>query len=245
MIVPRPKDAKHKYQMFRLLRGILTDTYLANQLYFKGGSCAALRGFLDRFSVDLDFDILDKESKNKIREKCQQLVRKLGFEIKDQSQRHLQFFLKYQSVLGERNTLKLEINDEVNKYNRYEKVNLSEINMYCNAQTIDTMFANKLVAAKARFEKNGQIAGRDFYDLHQFFLQGLPINRAVVEEKMGMRYEQYLQELIVFIKNQVDKVVLNQDLNPLLPTLKLNAVVKDIKEELLVFLEDEIRREKE
>lgn len=83
------------------------------------------------------------------------------------------FFLKYDAPEGKRNTLKLEINDDVSKNNTYEKVLLKQINMYCNRHTLDTMFANKLVACKARFDKNGKIAGRDFFDIHQFFYKGL------------------------------------------------------------------------
>ena len=57
MIIPKPSDAKHKTQMYRLLREILQNNILANKLVFKGGTYAALRGVLDRFSVDLDFDL--------------------------------------------------------------------------------------------------------------------------------------------------------------------------------------------
>ncbi|HIP71371.1 MAG TPA: hypothetical protein EYH05_08260, partial [Anaerolineae bacterium] len=49
--------AKHRIQLTRLLTEILDDPYLAASLYFKGGTCAAMLGYLDRFSVDLDFDL--------------------------------------------------------------------------------------------------------------------------------------------------------------------------------------------
>lgn len=136
---------------------------------FKGGTYASLRGVLDRFSIDLDFDLPDRSKKEDIRKRCYEIFTKLELEIKDESKRHLQFFLKYDALEGERNTLKLEINDDVSKYNGYEKVLLEQINMYCNGHTLDTMFANKLFACKARYDKNGKIAGRDFYDIYKFF----------------------------------------------------------------------------
>jgi hypothetical protein len=34
MILPRPEDAKHKYQLYRLLTAILENNHLANTLYF-------------------------------------------------------------------------------------------------------------------------------------------------------------------------------------------------------------------
>lgn len=236
MITPHLKDIKHKNQMYRLLREILRNSLLVNNLYFKGGTYAALRGVLDRFSVDLDFDLPDISKKDQVRQECYKIFKKLGLEIKDESKEHLQFFLKYEAKPRERNTLKLEINDDVNKANTYEKVSLLELNMFCNAHSLETMFANKLIAAKARFEKNGKLAGRDFYDIHHFFLEGIAINEAVIKEKTGLSTIDYLKSLSVFIEDNLTEVALNQDLNPLLKQKELKFVLKDLKQELLGIL---------
>lgn len=201
MFVPSNREIKHKNQLYILLKEILKDPLLSQNLMFKGGTYASLRGVLDRFSIDLDFDLPDRSKKEDIRKRCYEIFTKLELEIKDESKRHLQFFLKYDALEGERNTLKLEINDDVSKYNGYEKVLLEQINMYCNGHTLDTMFANKLFACKARYDKNGKIAGRDFYDIYKFFLQGLSINEKVIEERSGLEYVNYLKSLIAFIKN--------------------------------------------
>ena len=211
MITPRPQDAKHKNQLLKLLRAILKNNLLASNLQFKGGTYAALRGVLDRFSVDLDFDLPNKTKKDEIRQKCYQIFDQLNLEIKDQSPGHLQFFLRYKAKPNERNTLKLEINDQPSIHNQYEKVHLREPNMYCKGHTLETMFANKLIAATARFDKNGKIAGRDFYDLHQFFLQGLELNKAVVEDKTGIDLASYLEKLKAFIDQKLTKKSLNQE----------------------------------
>ncbi|MBU0978682.1 nucleotidyl transferase AbiEii/AbiGii toxin family protein [Patescibacteria group bacterium] len=224
--------------MFRLLREILRNTFLANHLFFKGGTYAALRGVLDRFSIDLDFDLPNVEYKNKVRAECYKIFQKLNLEIKDESKNYLQFFLKYESKPNERNTLKLEINDEVNKANTYEKVHLLEINMFCNAQTLGTMFANKLIAAKARFEKNGKIAGRDFYDIHHFLLENMPINEQVIQEKTGLSLNQYMKMLSLFIKENLTQTALNEDLNPLMKSPQLRHVAQNLKLELLEFLKE-------
>jgi len=241
MITPTQQDAKHKYQMFRLLREILKNNTLSNRLMFKGGTYAALTGALDRFSVDLDFDLPNNKKKEDLRILCHDIFKKLNFEIKDESKNHLQFFLKYESKEYERNTLKLEINDNPSPFNKYEKVNLKELNMYCNAHSIDTMFANKLVAAKARYDKNGKIAGRDFYDLHKFFIQSFSINKKVVENLTNKKYTEYLSELTRFIKDKVNSRNLIQDLNVLLNKQQIRSV-ENIKEELLTFLKDELKR---
>ena len=236
MIVPSKKDIKHKNQIYMLLREILKDRFLSQNLMFKGGTYASLRGILERFSVDLDFDLPDKSKKDDIRKRCYVIFKKLHLEIKDESKDHLQFFLKYDSLEGERNTLKLEITDDVSKYNEYEKVLLKQINMYCNGHTLETMFANKLYACKARYEKNGKIAGRDFYDIHEFFLQGMGVNIQVIEERSGMEYDRYLKSLIVFVKRYLTNKLLNQDV--------LEKLLPSIKDDIVVFLEDEISRVK-
>ena len=56
MILPNKKDAIHKAWLYRLLSAIYDNKALAQYLYFKGGTCAAMLGWLDRFSIDLDFD---------------------------------------------------------------------------------------------------------------------------------------------------------------------------------------------
>lgn len=242
MIIPSKKDVRHKNQLFLVLREILQDSFLSQKLMFKGGTYASLRGVLERFSVDLDFDLPEKKEKEGVRKKCYEIFKKLNFEIKDESKKHLQFFLKYDAPEGERNTLKLEINDDVSKNNLYEKVLLKQINMYCNGHTLDTMFANKLVACKARFDKNGKIAGRDFYDIYQFFLQGIDINKKVVEERTGLTYKEYLDSLIPFLKEHVTKKLLNQDLNPLLNQKDLDSILPHLESSLIVMIEDEVEK---
>lgn len=242
MFVPSNREIKHKNQLYILLKEILKDPLLSQNLMFKGGTYASLRGVLDRFSIDLDFDLPDRSKKEDIRKRCYEIFKKLSLEIKDESRRHLQFFLKYQAPEGERNTLKLEINDDVSKYNEYEKVLLEQVNMYCNGHTLDTMFANKLFACKARYDKNGKIAGRDFYDIYKFFLQGLSINEKVVEERSGMEYVKYLKSLITFINKHLTKTLLNQDLNPLVKQKDLDKLLIHIKGDIVSFLKDEIFR---
>lgn len=242
MFVPSNREIKHKNQLYILLKEILQDPLLSQNLMFKGGTYASLRGVLDRFSIDLDFDLPEKSKKEDIRKRCYEIFKKLSLEIKDESRRHLQFFLKYQAPEGERNTLKLEINDDVSKYNEYEKVLLEQVNMYCNGHTLDTMFANKLFACKARYDKNGKIAGRDFYDIYKFFLQGLSINEKVVEERSGMEYVNYLKSLITFINKHLTMTLLNQDLNPLVKQKDLDKLLIHIKGDIVSFLKDEIFR---
>lgn len=236
MILPKQSDAPHKYQMFRLLTAILSETQLATELIFKGGTCASLRGWLNRFSVDLDFDLPNKKMSGQFRHKFHILFNRLGFKIKDESHKYLQFFLQYPSKIGLRNTLKLEINDDVSPHNESEIANLNEINLSCRSQTQKTMVSMKMVAALKRYQDHRTIAGRDFYDLHYFFKQGYGFKKEIIEERIGMATADYLNKLEKFIIEKVTDKLLFEDLNPLLPAVDLKGSVKNLKKELLWML---------
>lgn len=107
MILPNPKEAKHKAWLYRLLAAIYDNRTLASALYFKGGTCAAMRGWLDRFSIDLDFDyVADNVEVELVRKNMEKTFKALGLTVKEKSQRVPQYFLKYPAEEGERNTMR-------------------------------------------------------------------------------------------------------------------------------------------
>lgn len=243
MITPNPQDAKHKVWLFRLLSAIANNAFLVSVLYFKGGTCAAMRGFLDRFSVDLDFDYLgEKKDIAKAQKEMEKIFKKLGLEIKDRSRNIPQYFLKYESKAGERNTLKIDISFPPPKSNRYESVEIIEIDRIINCQTIETMFANKLVALIERYEKTGSIASRDLYDIHHFFMQGFRYNAEIIQERRNQEPLDFIEALIEFIKKEITQTIVDQDLNTLLEPKKIRQIRKILKQESLVFLQDELSR---
>jgi len=173
MILPNKKDAVHKAWLYRILEAIADDKYLATALYFKGGTCASMLGYLDRFSVDLDFDFKgEKKDVPRARKALENIFAKLDLIIKDKSKVGLQYFLKYKATDSDRNILKIDVTFPVIKSSKYEPKILEEIDRFITCQTKETMFAHKLVAVLDRFEKTGGIAGRDIYDIHYFFIKG-------------------------------------------------------------------------
>lgn len=236
MKVPRKSEIPHKLAMYRLLEQLLANPMIANHIYFKGGTCAAMLGYLDRYSIDLDFDLINKSMKDSLRQEIHQVIKSLNYTIKDESTKHLQFFIKYRDVENKRNTLKLEISDQVSVANKYQKVHLVEIDKYCQTQTIETMFANKLVALKARYDEGKGIAGRDMYDIHHFFTQGYDFIPEIIEDLKGKSWLEYIEELIVFIEKEVTEQYLYEDINPLVSAKKLGRVVPVIKGEVLIAL---------
>lgn len=242
MILPRPEEALHKAWLYRLLMALIDEPIISQQIFFKGGTCASMLNYLDRFSIDLDFDVARKANQPALRRQLHRLFKKQGLRLKDESQKVLQFFLKYSSPPGKRNTLKLDIVDTAIKANIYQPRYLSEIDRYMNCQTIETMFAHKLVAVTDRYERNKTIAGRDLYDLHYFFIQGLGYNQAVIKERTKMKTLDYLKKLAEFIESKVTQTVIDQDLNALLPRKRFDYIRQRLKGEVLMFIRDEGKR---
>ncbi len=242
MIVPRREDAYHKMQLYRLLTAIVDDEKIATQICFKGGTCAAMLGFLDRFSVDLDFDLLKKADREVLRQRFHQLFVGIDLEIKDESKTTLQFLLRYEAEPNQRNTIKLDVLDQGCKADVCQPQYLPEIDRYMNCQTVETMFANKLVALIERFEKNNSIAGRDLYDIHHFFMKGYKYEAGIIKERRGVGVGEYLGQLVGFVEKHITQTIINQDLNTILPPEKFNQIRKVLKNETLTLLRDELKR---
>jgi predicted nucleotidyltransferase component of viral defense system len=245
MIIPRTEDVLHRVWLFRLLTEIVDNRILSQALIFKGGTCATMLGFLDRFSVDLDFDLVDPKNEQLVRRELHEIFENLGLSIKDESKKVPQFFLGYPvPKQNQRNTLKLDILPHPPKLNKYAPQFLVEIDRMANCQTIETMFANKLVALMDRHEKNTTIAGRDVYDIHHFFLSGYEYNQEVITERTGLTTTDFLMKLSSFIEKYITQSLLERDLNALLPLDTFRQTVKHLKQETLDFLRVEIEKQK-
>ena len=77
MITNRQQDIVHKVHLLRVLTEIIDNPILSQSLYFKGGTCASMMNILDRFSVDLDFDISPKSDEKILRDEFHKIFRKL------------------------------------------------------------------------------------------------------------------------------------------------------------------------
>jgi len=240
MITPRAKDAIHKAWLFRILSAIADSRYLTKTLFFKGGTCAAMRQFLDRFSVDLDFDMVGSEKDIlMIRQHLETLFGRLGLKIATKSTAGIQYFLKYDAKDNERNTIKLDTQFPPPKSNQYEAAYFAEIDRTLMTQTIESMLANKLVAVVDRWETHQSFAGRDIYDIHYFFLQGHRYNPEIIKERTNLSLREFFDKLIRFIDRKYTATIIQQDLNTLLPPKKFQEIRLVLKQETLNLLRDE------
>lgn len=242
MILPKREDVFHKIQLYRLLSALLDSDLISQSTYFKGGTCASMLGFLDRFSLDLDFDLKKGALKSQLDKELRRIFKDLDLEVDKKSSKTLYYILKYQAKAGLRNSIKLSLIGNQIRNNLYAPFYLKEIDRYANCQTIETMFANKLVAMTDRYKKSKTIAGRDLYDIHHFFLQGYEYNGKIIKERTGKDTKSYLKELIDFIKLKVNDRIISEDLNYLLPTDKFKKIKKLLKKETIMLLNDELKR---
>ena len=68
----------HRNIMLQILKDIYSDTTISPFLGFKGGTAAYMFYDLSRFSVDLDFDLLDKTKEDYVFEKVRRIMRNYG-----------------------------------------------------------------------------------------------------------------------------------------------------------------------
>jgi len=241
MQLPNQVSLLHRSQVYQLLTQVADDSFLSKNLIFKGGTCAALLGYLDRFSVDLDFDQIDQTNAKQVKKSLEKIFHKLDLVIKDQSRSTVQYRLKYETNSSQRNTLKLDAVSQALESDIHSPQYIADIDRYMTCQTIETMFAHKLVALLDRYKKHGSIAGRDIYDLHYFFIHSYSYHPAIITQRTGKSVQAYLKELKNFIEAKVSQVIIDQDINTLLAPNQFQKIRKVLKPELLVLISEHLK----
>jgi len=190
----------HKNILLKILKDIYTDTSLGPLLGFKGGTAAYLFYNLDRFSIDLDFDLLNENKGQEVFDKVEKIVKEYGTIKEKRDKKHTLFILL--SYSEEAQNIKIEINKR-GFGSQYEVKNYLGISML--AMRREDMFAHKLVAM---IERN-KIANRDIYDVHFFLKNNWEINKEIVEKRTEMKFTDYLKKCIKFVENIPDRGILS------------------------------------
>jgi predicted nucleotidyltransferase component of viral defense system len=177
----------HKTILFQILKDIYTDTTISPFLGFKGGTAALIFYGLDRFSVDLDFDLLDQAQEEVVFEHVENIIRKYGTLREANRKRFGIFFvLSYEDRARH---IKVEIN-------RRQFGSRYEIKTYLGVSMLvmvpDDLFAHKLMDMHECIGKTS----RDIYDVWFFLQKRFPINREIVQERSGMSFDEFIQTCI-------------------------------------------------
>lgn len=191
---------KYKFFLVTLLKEIYADTELATALGFKGGTAHMLFYGLPRFSVDLDFNLLSPEKSNTAFKKIRDILLKHG-KIRDEAEKHFGLLLVLDYGQQERN-LKIEISNREFP-DRYEIKHFLGIAM--KVMVKPDMFAHKLCALLDR----DMLTNRDVFDVYYFLNQKTPVNKTILEERMKMTLEAYLDKCISRIEEIPPKSLLN------------------------------------
>jgi len=190
---------RHRFFLVQILKDIYSDIELASSLGFKGGSALMFFYDLPRFSVDLDFNLLNLQKEYIAYRKVRLILLKYG-KIFDEAKKFYGPLIVLDYGVNERK-LKVEISNREFE-NRYEIKNLLGINVKVMVQ--EDMFAHKLCALLDR----NAVANRDIFDCWYFMQRQTPINKSIVESRMGMPLTQYLQACIGHVEGMSNKGLL-------------------------------------
>jgi hypothetical protein len=181
---------KHKNILIKVLKDLFNDPTVGPLLGFKGGTAAFLFYELDRFSVDIDCDLLVAEKEDFVFEKVKAVLEKYG-KLKDFKKKKFNLFylLSYDDKNVNAQNVKVEINlrDFSSKYEVK-----SYLGIPMNVMAREDMSAHKLVAMYERLGKTN----RDIFDVHFFLKNDWPINKKIVEMRSGMSYKEFLKKII-------------------------------------------------
>ena len=193
----------HKNILIKILKNIYTDSTIGPLLGFKGGTAVYLFYNLNRFSVDLDFDLLNVEKEDYVFEQIKKILENYGA-IKEAEKKRFNLFyvLAYDDkVLGAQN-IKVEINRR-EFGSKYEVKSYLGISMKVMVQ--EDMFAHKLCAMYERIGKTN----RDIFDVWYFLQNDWPINKEIIESRTKMSYKQFLQKSIDALEKMTNRNILS------------------------------------
>lgn len=211
--------------MLQLLKDIFSDALLS-VLAFKGGTATMFFHNLPRFSTDLDFNLLEPEKETEVYERVRKIVLKYG-KIHDEAIKHYGTIIVLDYGIGERK-LKIEISNRLYD-NHYEIRNYLGLQM--RVMVKEDMFAHKLCALLDRTE----ITSRDVFDCWFFLKERTSINKEIVESRMEMPIEKYLDKCIASVRDISEKSLIS-GLGELTEGEMKNFVRHGLKDELISLL---------
>lgn len=193
----------HKNLLIRILKEIYSDKLMGPILGFKGGTAAYLFYDLSRFSVDLDFDLLDPGIGDTVFEKIHTLLQEYGM-VKDARKKRYSFFylLSYHSKVHGAYNIKVEINTR-NFGSRYEVKSYLGIPM--KVMVVEDMVAHKMVAMVERIGTTN----RDIFDVWFFLSNHFPINETIIKKRTDLSLKDFLQKCISELESMSNRGILS------------------------------------
>ena len=206
---------KHKLYMAQILSLIFKDKELCPIMGFKGGTSLMFFHNLNRFSTDLDFNLLDVDKIDIVYDKVRTILQRFGT-IDDEAKKYYGPVLVLNYGKGER-MLKVEISTR--EYpNHYEMRSLAGTDV--RVMTMPDMFAHKLCAMGER------LSPRDIYDVWFFLQKHVEINETLVRIRTGRSVSEYAEWCAQQVHNSSPKLLM-QGLGEVLNDSKTKTFVKN------------------
>ncbi len=143
---------------------------------------------LDRFSVDLDFDLLEPISFGELDGILLPILKNYGAVVGQKDKNYAYFYLlPYQK--GAR-ALKVEISKKVSVTDDYRAQNLYGISM--PIQKEDVALASKMLACLER----KWLASRDFFDVNYYLAKGVFPNKAYIKNRADITLKEAVTRLL-------------------------------------------------
>ena len=211
---------RHEIILKQILKDVFKNNKLQGQLAFKGGTCLYIFYNLNRFSTDLDFNLITKE-----------------FDFQEFTQ-ILEKYIKIEDFFSKRNTwfwlgtyekglqkIKVEVSkrDFPDKY-----INKNYFGILIPTMQPEYMFAHKLCAITDR-EK---LQNRDLFDSWFMFEQQWEPNEEIIKIRTRESKTEYFKKLIEFINKNANKKNILDGLGEVLDEKQKNWVKNNLIEEL-------------
>ena len=227
----------HKNILIKILKDIYADSTIGPILGFKGGTAAYLFYGLNRFSVDLDFDLLDAVKEDYVFERIRKILATYGT-IKESAKKRYSLFylLAYDNKIEGAQNVKVEINRR-EFFSKYEVRAYLGISMKIMVKA--DMTAHKLVAMYERIGKTN----RDVFDTWFFLKNNWPVNKQIVEQRTKMPFKDFLKKCLSLLEKMDGKNIL-AGMGELLDAKQKAWVKTHLLEEVIFLLKLERENEK-
>lgn len=184
-------QAKHRDVLVSVLSDIYSDPRICHCLGFKGGTALYLFYKLNRFSVDLDFDLLDSTKGDLVHEVLLEIVLQYG-RIKDVALKHYGGLVAISYEKGQHH-LKIDVSHREPNASYESKLFLG---VPALVMKLEDMAANKLLALTDRRIP----ASRDVFDTYFILRNKIDINETIIKDRTGLSLLEYLKKAIDYVE---------------------------------------------
>lgn len=171
--------------MIKILHWLFSSS-VSPYLAFKGGTLAYFCYDLDRYSTDIDLDLLDHSYEQAVMDEITSLLSRLG-DIKNTTlgaDLHRWIFrYDLQST-----NIKVELNKRDLTHNQYEIRPIHGMDIHC--MDTSSMVSNKLLALGDRRYN------RDLYDTYFFRVQGYEYDERIIQARSGKTVRELITHII-------------------------------------------------